>query len=469
MDIKRPRPSAAKVVALLKAHQINHVRLYYADVKLLRALSLTGIQVVVGVTNDEVKYFANYPSKAARWVKEVVVELSPATNITAIAVGNEFLTMLPKNESRFLVPAMNNLHKALVAAKLSRKVKISAPQTTEVMVGTFPPSTAKFSRESTLRRLLQFLKNTDSFYMVNAYPYRQYVDSGGVFPIEYALFQPGQKIVDSNTDFQYENMLDSLIDATYFAMSALDFRHIPVVVSETGWPWAGDNETEPQATVKNAETFNNNLIQRVLNGSGPPSRREIPMNVYIYEMYNEDDMPGPVSERSWGVFFSDGSPVYPLNFTTGSSEKVRVNSSFPGFCVAKAEAKDQDLQGGIDWACGPGETNCSAILSPRDPCYGDSVKNRASFAFNEYFQRMRFCGGNCDFSGTANLTDIDPSYGSCRFTQILNSTRPACPSTSPPSGPASEIGKASRIRTSFGRVATTLVALVFLELWTSRY
>ena len=47
-------PSASNVVAILKAHQITHVRLYNANEHMLRALSNTGIEVIVGFTDEEI-------------------------------------------------------------------------------------------------------------------------------------------------------------------------------------------------------------------------------------------------------------------------------------------------------------------------------------------------------------------------------------------------------------------------------
>ncbi|CAH9073144.1 unnamed protein product [Cuscuta epithymum] len=472
MDMVK-RPSATDVVALLKAQQINHVRLFYADAALLRALSHTGIKVVVGVTNGEVEMFARTPSRAARWVNDMVAApIAASTNITAIAVGNALLTTLPSAAGR-LVPAMRHLHKALVSANLSDAVKISTPQSTDIMSAQFPPSAASFNSSAVVREVLEFLESTGSFFMLNAYTYHSYVDSRGVFPVEYALLQPvseAQRISDPNTGLLYETMLDSLVDATYYAMSALGFRNISVVVAETGWPWNGGVE-EPYATVSNAETYNHNLILRVSNGSGTPSRRELPLNAYIYELYNEDGMPGPASARSWGIFFSDGKAVYPLNLSGAGSEGggSGVNSA-AGYCVAKLGVADKDLVKGINWACGEGNTNCSAIR-PDGRCYGHTLQSRASYVYNEYYQIMRFCGGSCDFSGTAAITFTPPNssfllasgYGECNFTKILNSSASICP---PPgsSDPTVPFAEATRIHYPDGNcIIVILLALTFLQ------
>ncbi|XP_060196769.1 glucan endo-1,3-beta-glucosidase 4 [Lycium barbarum] len=436
-------PPAPDVVALLKARQITHVRLFNADAHMLKALANASIEVIIGVTNEEVLRIGESPSAAANWVNQNVAAYMPGTNITAIAVGSEVLTAIP-NAAPVLVPAMNYLHKALVASRLNNQVKVSTPQSMDVIAKAFPPSTATFnsSWNSTIFQILQFLKNTNSYYMLNAYPYYEYVHSAGIFPIEYALFQPlsaVKQIVDPNTLFHYESMFDALVDATYNSMEAFNFSDIPIVVTETGWPWDGGSK-EPDATKENAETFNNNLIRRVSNDTGPPSQPKNPINTFIYEMFNEDKRPGPISEKSWGIFSTNGTEVYSISL--GSSGGISDNSSAV-FCVAKSGADENKLQDGINWACGQGRANCSAIQSGK-PCYfPDTLQNHASYAYNDYYQRMRSAGGTCDFDGTATTTTKDPSSKTCKFT---GSSHPG--GVFPPAafGPIGAISQSSTIR-----------------------
>ncbi|KAF5748831.1 hypothetical protein HS088_TW04G00791 [Tripterygium wilfordii] len=415
-------PPASDVVAILKANQITHVRLYDADAHLLKALGNSGIEVMVGVTNEEVLGVGESASTAAAWVNKNVAAYLPATNITAIAVGSEVLTSIP-NAASVLVPALTYLQKALVAANINFQVKVSTPQSMDIVPRPFPPSTATFnsSWNSTIYQLLQFLKNTKSFYMLNAYPYYGYTNGDGIFPLEYALFQPlsaVKQIVDPNNLFHYSSMFDAMVDAVYYSIEAYNISGIPIVVTETGWPWLGGTN-ERDATVDNAETFNDNLVRRVLNDSGPPSQSDIPINTYIYELFNEDKRPGPVSEKNWGIFFTNGSAVYPLSMST--SDQITGNSSVT-FCVARQNADSDKLRDGLNWACGQGHANCSPIQQ-RQPCYfPDSLQNHASYAYNDYYQRMHSVGGTCDFSGTAMTTTVDPSYRSCKFTGSSNSS-----------------------------------------------
>ncbi|KAL8533682.1 hypothetical protein ACS0TY_009905 [Phlomoides rotata] len=401
-------PSAVDIVAILKAKQITHVRLFDVNAHMLSALSNTGIEVMVGVTNEELLEIGKSPSAAAAWINKNIAAYVPTTNITALAVGSEVLTSAPNN-APVLVPAMNYLYKALVASNLNYLVKVSTPHSMGVIPSPFPPSTATFnsSWNSTIFQILQFLKNTNSVYMLNVYPYNEYVKSNGIFPLEYALFKPlssVKQIVDPNTLFHYNSMFDALVDAAYNSIADLNFSGIPIIVTETGWPWLG-GANEPDASVDNAETYNNNLIKHVLNDSGPPSQPSIPITTYIYELFNEDKRPRSVSERNWGVLFTNGTAVYDLELSTGSLD---ANSSTV-FCVAKPGADDRLLQNGLNWACGPGQANCTAAQQGQ-PCYTpNTYQNHASYAYNDYYQKKHSSGGTCDFDGTATITSVDPS------------------------------------------------------------
>ncbi|GJU53534.1 glucan endo-1,3-beta-glucosidase 4 [Tanacetum coccineum] len=58
-------------------------------------------------------------------------------------------------------------------------------------------------------------------------------------------------------------------------VTALDLESvIPIVVTNTRWPWAGE-ANKRDTTVVNTEKFNNNLIQHLMNDSGPPSQLTI--------------------------------------------------------------------------------------------------------------------------------------------------------------------------------------------------
>ncbi|KAE8687857.1 Glucan endo-1,3-beta-glucosidase 13 [Hibiscus syriacus] len=51
-----------------------------------------------------------------------------------------------------------------------------------------------------------------------------------------ALKKSSSEVIDPNTGLLYTNMFDAQIDALYFAVMALNFKTIKVMIKETGWP-----------------------------------------------------------------------------------------------------------------------------------------------------------------------------------------------------------------------------------------
>ncbi|CAH9094935.1 unnamed protein product [Cuscuta epithymum] len=422
-------PHPTQVVALLKAQQIHHVRLNNADRGMLVALANSGIRVAVSIPNDQLIGIGESNSTAANWVSQNVVSHYPATNITTVCVGSE----VPWNMGRVLVSALRYIHSALVASGLDKQVKVSTPLASSVILDSFPPSQAFFNHswKPVLVPMLQFLQSTGSSFMLNVYPYYEYMQSNGVIPLDYALFNPlsaAKEAVDSNTLLHYTNVFDAMVDAAYFAMADLNFTNIPVVVSESGWPSKGDRN-EPDATMDNANTYNSNLIKHIINQTGTPKYPGIPVSTYIYELYNEDTKPGPVSEKNWGLFDSNGRPVYILRLT-GSGSVLANDTTKETYCVAKEGADPRMLQAALDWACGPGKVVCSPLMQGA-PCYEpDNVMAHATYAFDAYYQSKGKVPGSCDFNGVATVTTTNPSHASCLFGRgikndtYLNSTSP---------------------------------------------
>ncbi|KAJ3677317.1 hypothetical protein LUZ60_003041 [Juncus effusus] len=426
-------PSPTQTVALLKSQNFKHARLYDADPALLAALANSGISVVISVPNEQLLAVGSSNATAAAWVAKNVAAHYPAVNITGIAVGSEVLTSMP-NAAPLLLPAVRFLQSALVASNLDKFIKVSTPHSSSIILDSFPPSQAFFNRslDSVLSPLLRFLQSTNSPFFLNVYPYYDYMQSNGVIPLDYALFRPlppNKEAVDANTLLHYTNVFDALVDAAYFAMAYLNVTNVPVVVLESGWPHKGDPDKEPDATTDNADTYNSNLIRHVTNSTGTPKHPGIPVPTYIYELYDEDQRPGALSEKSWGLFDSNGLPAYTLHLS-GSGLLLANDTTNQTFCIAREGADGKMLQAALDWACGAGKVDCSVLMQGQ-PCYEpDTVEAHAAYAFNAYYHGMGMGSGTCYFSGVAAITTTDPSHDSCIFagsggkngTTLLNST-----------------------------------------------
>uniref|UniRef100_A0A6N2NAA3 X8 domain-containing protein n=1 Tax=Salix viminalis TaxID=40686 RepID=A0A6N2NAA3_SALVM len=98
------------------------------------------------------------------------------------------------------------------------------------------------------------------------------------------------------------------------------------------------------------------------------------------------------------------------------------------YCAAKEGADPKMLQAALDWACGPGKVNCSAMLQG-EACYEpDNVIAHATYAFNSYYNRMGKAPGTCDFNGVGCYHYYKPDTG--KMNSVGNITAPSMNSTS---------------------------------------
>uniref|UniRef100_A0A0A9HRF5 X8 domain-containing protein n=1 Tax=Arundo donax TaxID=35708 RepID=A0A0A9HRF5_ARUDO len=92
------------------------------------------------------------------------------------------------------------------------------------------------------------------------------------------------------------------------------------------------------------------------------------------------------------------------------------------WCVVKAAGSTEAaLQNALDYACGIGGADCSAIQPSGSCYYPNTLQAHASYAFNSYYQRYP-APSSCDFGGTAMLVNVNPSSGSCVFASSSSSS-----------------------------------------------
>ncbi|RYR45423.1 hypothetical protein Ahy_A07g031249 [Arachis hypogaea] len=330
-------PPPSKVVQLLKSQGITRVKLYDTDATVLSALSNTGIKVVVAMPNELLSSAAGDQSFADNWVKANISAYHPATQIEAIAVGNEVFVD-PNNTTNYLVPAMNNVYNSLKKLNLHNDIKISSPIALSALSSSYPTSSGSFKSdlvEPVIKPLLEFLRKTGSYLMVNAYPFFAYAANSDKINLSYALFENNPGVVDSGNGFKYNSLFDAQVDAVNAATSALQYGDVKIVVSETGWPSKGDSN-EIGASEANAASYNGNLVKRVLNGSGTPLRPNDPLNVFLFALFNENQKPGPTSERNYGLFYPTEQKVYDIPLPVAEVEAAPSNMG--NWCVANGGA-----------------------------------------------------------------------------------------------------------------------------------
>ncbi|CAD6235804.1 unnamed protein product [Miscanthus lutarioriparius] len=311
-------PEPTQVAGLLQSMNVNKVKLYDADPRVLTAFANTGVEFIIAVGNENLQTMAASPAAARQWVATNVQPYIPATRITCITVGNEVFSSTDTAMMASLLPAMKAVYAAVGALGLGSQVTVSSAHSVNVLATSFPPSSGAFREDLAeyIQPILDFHGQTGSPFLINAYPFFAYKASPGSVSLPYVLFEPNPGVRDPNTGLNYDNMLYAQIDAVYAAMKAMGHTDVGVRISETGWPSKGD-EDETGATVQNAAAYNGNLMQRIAMNQGTPLKPNVPVDVYVFALFNENMKPGPTSERNYGLFYPNGSPVYTLNAGSG--------------------------------------------------------------------------------------------------------------------------------------------------------
>ncbi|KAG2670740.1 hypothetical protein I3760_14G101900 [Carya illinoinensis] len=303
-------PSPSRVAILLGSLNISRVKLYDADPNVLLAFSNSNVDFIVGLGNEYLQSMAD-PIKAQIWLEEHLLPHLPQTKINCILVGNEVFSSNDSQLFPYLLPAMQTVNRVLVNLELDKQVTVTTAHSLTILGNSYPPSAGTFRQDLAqyIQPLLKFHSEINSPFLINAYPYFAYKDNPDQVSLEYVLFQPNQGMIDPNTNLHYDNMLYAQIDAVYSAMKAMGHTDIEVKVSETGWPSKGD-ANEAGATPQNAGLYNGNLLQRIAERQGTPAKPSTPIDVHVFALFNENLKPGPASERNYGLYYPDGTPVY---------------------------------------------------------------------------------------------------------------------------------------------------------------
>ncbi|KAK9055293.1 hypothetical protein SSX86_026375 [Deinandra increscens subsp. villosa] len=407
------------VVRMLLDNGIQKVKLFDADYGALRALSKSGIEVMVGIPNDLLATMASSMKAAEKWVsKNVSTHLSNSVNIRYVAVGNEpFLATYNGSFLRTTFPALENIQAALVKAGLGGKVKVTVPQNADVYSPseTGGPSSGDFRTDihDYMFQITKFLNDNGSPFTVNIYPFISlYIDSN--FPVEYAFFDGKATPVDDGGT-TYTNMFDANYDTLVWALQKNGFPNMGIIVGEIGWPSDGDRN----ANNEYAERFMQGFMTHIAGGKGTPMR-QVPIEAYLFSLIDEDQksiQPGNF-ERHWGVFYFDGQPKYPLNLgttATGALVPARnVKYLQRKWCVLKDSVKleDPSIAQSVSYACALGD--CTS-LGYGTSCGDLDGKMNISYAFNSYYQINNQLDEACRFPNVSTITKDDPSTGSCRF------------------------------------------------------
>ncbi|KAG6518900.1 glucan endo-1,3-beta-glucosidase 14-like [Zingiber officinale] len=316
-QIANDLPTPTAVARLIQTINISRIKLYDANPDILTAFQRSGVDFIIAIGNENVVNMMDF-TKAQAWLKKNVQPYINQTRITCITVGNEVLTGNDTGLMANLLPAMQSVYQALVALGLDRLVNVSTAHSVGILGNSFPPSSGYFRQDLAeyIQPLLNFHAEINSPFLINAYPFFAYKENPQSVSLEYVLFETNPGVTDPNTNLTYDNMLYAQIDSVYAAVRAMGHTDIDVAISETGWPSKGDSD-EIGATLQNAATYNRNLMSRIAMNQGTPMNPSVPINVYVFALFNENLKPGPTSERNYGLFYPDATPVYDISLLGG--------------------------------------------------------------------------------------------------------------------------------------------------------
>lgn len=321
------QPSAQEAVALVQSVGIRRMRLYGPDHNALQSLRNTNIEVMLGVPNEQLQWIASSQGNANRWIQDNVRNYQDV-NFRFIVVGNGITPVHDQTSqfSQFVLQAMQNIQNAISAFGLQNRMRVStAVDQSEILTPSYQPSQAEFRPEARqfIDPIIRFLNNNNNApLLVNLHPFFSYVYKKADIPIDleaqahreprsarldYATFRSSLTTV-TDGPLTYTNVFDAMVDSVHSALEKAGGSSLDVVVSEIGWPTAGDNA----ANMDNARTHNVGLMNHVHN-YGTPKRPQKRIETYIFNLFDENKKDQEI-QRHWGIFWNNKQAKYDINF-----------------------------------------------------------------------------------------------------------------------------------------------------------
>ncbi|TVU47409.1 hypothetical protein EJB05_07010, partial [Eragrostis curvula] len=421
-----PLPAAQVVRGILLPNSVPRVRLAAASSDALSALAGTGVAVTVGVPDALLRPLAASRKAAAAWVHDNITRYASSVRFEYIAVGDEpFLPSHGQHFQPFVVPATENIQRALIDAKLSSKMKVVVPCSTEVYQNASTlPSKAGFRPDvnETMVELLSFLANNSSPFMVELNPFLSFQQNKKL-SLDYYLFQLMTHPVKDGQN-KYDNFFDASIDALVTALTRVGFGNMGIVVGRAGWPTDGAVNATPAV----AQSFMTGLVNHLAKKSGTPLRPKVPpIETYLFSLLDEDQHSTARGdcERHYGIFTFDGQAKYYVNI--GQGPKALKNAPdveyLPSkWCVVDNKKELSNVSSSFAAACSNGD--CTA-LSPGGSCSGLGWPGNVSYAFNSYYQQHDQSEDSCNFNGLGLITTVDPSVDDCLFPLAIRTSAAA--------------------------------------------
>ncbi|KAK4776326.1 hypothetical protein SAY86_005014 [Trapa natans] len=414
------------VVQMLKDNGINKVKLFDANPRMVRALAGTGIEVMLGIPNDQLANMAFTADYAKDWVKENVTQnLDDGVIIKYVAVGNEpFLTSYNGTNLESTLPALQNIQMALDEAGHGGTIKATVPHNADVYESpSNKPSDGRFRNDikAVMVKMVKFLQQHKSPFLVNIYPFLS-LQSNAHFPFDFAFCDNTASPIGDN-GAQYADVFDANYDTLAWSLKKAGAPDMKILVGEIGWPTDG----VVNGNVALARRFYAGFLKKMAAGKGTPLRPGR-IEFYLFSLLDEDlksIQPG-FFERHWGIFRFDGQAKFHIDFSGKGRQVMPVGAKGVTYqteqwCVVDpSKTKDKEKVGkNLNYACTIADCTSLAYGSS---CNDMDFLGNVSYAFNQYFQAQDQDVESCGFNGMAMVVTQNASRGNCLFPiMIVNS------------------------------------------------
>ncbi|KAF3783289.1 Glucan endo-1-3-beta-glucosidase 7 [Nymphaea thermarum] len=280
---------ANELVVLLRSLGIKKLRIPYPDHNLLKALVNTNVEVNIGIPNEDLLNLALYYEHALRWVDNNIKPYLSSLKIKYITVGDEVFFKGDKGLWYFVLPAMQNVHKALhylVMDCFSIHVSTSVGSNVLFTGKTNMENSFLGGRTSFIQPILEFLDENEFPLMVNVFSSAMNRRS------DYSM----------GSCIYWMKAFDEVVDKFNWAIKNLGYYNVPIVVSSSGFPSARGEPNDTAAA--NTLAFNQCLLRRNTNLF---SEKPDWIHVYLFTLSN---FKYPEDKLEWGLFDLDMCLVY---------------------------------------------------------------------------------------------------------------------------------------------------------------
>ena len=158
-------PAARDVIELFKRNNVGRIRLFEPLPEVLEALRGSGIEISMGIRNEDLPVMASDPTAVAAWIAANMEPYIDDVGFNYITVGNE---VIPGSLGQYVLPVLQSFQSVLTE-KGWAGVKATTVVPASALSSSYPPSSGQFSAEAVqdMRGVIRYTINKilDIYYI----------------------------------------------------------------------------------------------------------------------------------------------------------------------------------------------------------------------------------------------------------------------------------------------------------------